>query len=47
MSETPPEYGTRHPPEHVDLLATIAYCRRLLPPDADPAHAAALDEIER
>lgn len=31
----------------MDLLASIAYCRTLLPTDADPAHAAALDEIER
>jgi hypothetical protein len=47
MSERPSQYGTRQPPEPVDLLATITYCRTLLPPDADPTHAAALDEIER
>jgi hypothetical protein len=47
MSERQPPYGSRQATLLVDLLATIAYCRSLLPADADPAHEAALAEIER
>jgi hypothetical protein len=47
MSEESAPYGRRQELQVVDLLVTVAYCRTLLPRDADPAHAAALDEIER